>query len=190
MLTLVAAGFFAPTSTLAAPASTTKLADAMQRKIDFVTVNGRKAIPEKKSTVFAQDEINAYFAERRLKMPEGVRSVKFQLRPELVTANASIDFDEITREKRSLNPLMYLFTGLHDVTVTARAVPLGKGEVRVTVETVTIDGVTVPKMALKFFVERYVNPKYPNVGLDHEYRLPAKMNSVIIQKAKGTVNQG
>jgi hypothetical protein len=62
--------------------------------------------------------------------------------------------------------------------------------VHVSVESVAIDGLTVPKIALELFVERFVNPKFPNVGLDRDYRLPAKMKSAIIGERTGTIKQG
>ncbi|MEO5936780.1 MAG: hypothetical protein ABIP81_06165 [Terriglobales bacterium] len=166
-----------------------QLADSMEKKIASVKENGAKERPVKRTTVFQQDEINAYFAERRLTMPDGVRSVVFALGPNQVRAQARIDFDDITRNRRTHNPLMYLFTGVHNVEVSARTAPSGACMVHVAVESVTIDGVTVPRMALQFFVDRFVSPKYPKVGLDRDYRLPAKMDAVVIAKAKGTVTQ-
>jgi len=174
----------------AAPAKSQKqLADSMEKKIAAVRENGARERPKGQTTVFAQDEINAYFAERRLPMPEGVRSVTFDLTPGKVFSRARIDFDEITRERRNRNPLMHLFTGTHNVEVAARATSAGPGRVRVNVESVAIGGVTVPRMALQFFIERFVNPKYPNVRLDGEYTLPSRMDSVTIETRKGTVLQ-
>lgn len=166
-----------------------KLADSMARKIASIRQNGDRPDPQKRTTVFAQDEVNAYFAERRVKMPEGVKVVTFGLGANAVTSHALIDFDEITRERRSRNPLMYFFTGTHNVEVVARTEQAGAGRVRVNVESVAIDGVAVPRMALDFFIERFVNPKYPNVGLDREYALPAKLDAVIIAPRKGTAIQ-
>jgi hypothetical protein len=115
--------------------------------------------------------------------------VTFDLSPDTVRSKARIDFDDITKSRRTSNPLMYLFTGVHNVDVLARATSAGPGMVTVSVESVQIDGVTVPKMALQFFIDRFVNPKYPNVDLDQDYRLPSKMDSVIIGQRKGTVTQ-
>ena len=161
----------------------------MQKKIDEVRSNGEKARPSRRTTVFTQDEVNAYFAERRLTMPEGVRSVTFDLSADTVRSKARIDFDDITKSRRTSNPLMYLFTGVHNVEVEAHTASSGPGMVTVSVRSVQIDGVTVPKMALQFFVDRFVNPKYPNVDLDQDYRLPSKMDSVVIGQRKGTVTQ-
>lgn len=173
-----------------APAPSQKqLADSMDRKITAIRENAAKERPARQSLVFSQDEINAYFAERRLPMPEGVRSVTFDLSSNQVRSRSRIDFDDITRERRSRNPLMYFFTGLHDVEVVAQVPSSRAGMAHVTVESVAIDGIEVPRMALQFFVERYVNPKYPNVGLDRDYRLPSHLDTVVIASRKGTVTQ-
>jgi len=95
--------------------SETAAADSMERKIEHIKTNAAKEAPDQTPTIFTEDEINAYFAQRRLKMPEGVRSVVFELEPELVHATAVVDFDKITASRRSNNPLLSVFTGVHDV---------------------------------------------------------------------------
>lgn len=189
LISLLTAGHLAAAPAPDPAKTRAQLADSMEKKIAAVKANGAKERPEKRTTIFLQDEINAYFAERRLTMPEGVRSVTFALTPNMVQAQARIDFDDITRNRRNHNPLMYLFSGVHDVEVSARTASAGAGMVHVTVESVTIDGVTVPRMALQFFVDRFVSPKYPKVGLDRDYRLPAKLDSVVIGQRKGTATQ-
>jgi hypothetical protein len=44
-------------------------------------------------------------------------------------------------------------------------------------------------MALQMFIDNYVKPKYPNVGLDSDYRLPARIDSAIIAEQQGTTIQ-
>jgi hypothetical protein len=39
------------------------------------------------------------------------------------------------------------------------------------------------------FIEHWVNPKYPNVRLNGDYHLPTKIDTVSIEKDKGTVTQ-
>lgn len=167
----------------------TALADSMQRKIDHIKTNSAEAEPDQTPTVFTEEEVNAYFAQRRLKMPEGVKKVVFDLQPEFVHAKATVDFDEITRSRRSNNPLLAIFTGVHEVEASAFADSPGGGMVNVEVESVKIDGITIPKMAIRMFIERWVNPKYPNVKLNGQYKLPSKMDMVIIERDKGTVTQ-
>src|SRR5438105_10673325 len=96
-------------------------ADAMQKKIDFIKANSAASRIDPRPTTFTQNEINAYFAERRVKMPDGVKSVRFSLTPGTVTAFTRVDFDEITASARSRHPLMAIFSGVHDVQVVADA---------------------------------------------------------------------
>ena len=135
-----------------------------------------------------QTEINAYFAERRVKMPDGVRSVRFVLTPGTVTAYARIDFDEITASARSRHPLLAIFSGTHDIQVVADASGAG-GMTHVNVRSVMLDGVSIPRMALEMFIEKWVNPKYPTIKLDGDYKLPAKIDIVTIDERRGVVTQ-
>src|SRR6185436_5756615 len=132
-------------------------ADSFQQKVEHIEANAKQPEPDPKPTNFSQEEINAYFSERRLpKMPEGVKSVRFELAPENVTAYTRVDFDELRRERNTTNPLLALFSGQHDVVVVAHTEPTTPGHVRVRVESVEIDGISVPKMALELFLDRFV----------------------------------
>ena len=171
-------------------ASPAAAADAFQEKVAHIQQNAQQAEPDSRPTNFSQEEINAYFSERRLpKMPEGVKSVRFELSPDSVTAYTTVDFDELRRERKSNNPLLALFTGQHDTVVVANTQATSPGHVRVTVESVEIDGISVPKMALELFIDKWVKPKYPNVGLDNEYALPARISSAEIKPQLGVIVQ-
>ena len=96
--------------------------------------------------------------------------------------------DEIKQGQHTSNPLLSIFNGTHNVTVEADAVgTAGKGKVHV--RTVTIDGIEVPKMALEFFVNKYIKPKYPNLGIDSEFQLPDKIDAATVGYHKLTVTQ-
>jgi len=165
------------------------LADSFETKVARIQQNATKQPPKSEPTVFSQDEINAYFAERRLKIPEGVQKVSFELHPDEVTAYTTVDFERLRRDHPNSNPLLAIFDGIHDCEVVARADESSGGKVHVSVESVTLDGVKIPKMALRLFIEHYVNPKYPNVGLDKTYNLPAHIDSATIDEAKGVIVQ-
>jgi hypothetical protein len=172
-----------------AASSATQAADSFQLKIDYIKANAAKNPPDSKPTIVTEAEVNAYFAQRRLKMPDGVKTVVMEMAPGQVTARTHVDFTEIRREKQSMNPLLAVFDGEHDAVVVASTEVTGPETVRVHVESVTIDDVPVPKMAMEYFVKKYVQPKYPNVSLDGEYHLPARMDSVTIGDKQGTVIQ-
>lgn len=171
-----------------ASSAETATADSFQRKIDHIEENSKRELPDQSPTVVTQKEVNAYFAQRRLKMPDGVKSVVFQFHPGKVIALTHVDFEEITKERHSWNPLLALFSGIHDAEVVAHAKG-NAGRAQVYVDSVTLDGMNVPRVALELFIEKFVNNKYPSVRLDGQYQLPAKLNTVTIGEGESTVTQ-
>ena len=170
--------------------SAREAADSFQRKLEAVQENSKKTTPASQPSVFFEEEINGYFSERRIpNMPEGVKSVRFELRPAHVLAYTTVDFDELRRDRQIRNPLLSMFTGTHDCEVEAIVGSAGPGRVRIRVDSVKLDGVSIPLMAVEMFIERFVNPKYPNVGLDREYQLPARIESAVIQLDEGVIVQ-
>jgi hypothetical protein len=165
-------------------------ADSFQRKLEMVQHNATLETPESRPSIFFEEEINAYFSERRLpNMPDGVKSVRFQLRPANVTAHTTVDFDELRRQRNVRNPMLSVFTGQHDCEVQAVVGSAGPGKVRVRVESVSIDGVSIPMPLVEMFIDRFVNPKYPAVGVDREYSLPARIDSAVIKLEEGVIVQ-
>lgn len=164
-------------------------ADSFQKKVEFIKTNAAAQPPSHKPTSFSQEEINAYFSERRLKMPDGVQKVTFDLQPDQVTAMTRVDFEQLRKSRPSMNPLLSIFDGVHDCQVVAHTEATGPGMVRVRVDSVVIDGMNVPRMALQMFVNHYVKPKYPNVDLDAEYKLPTRIETATIKTQEGVIVQ-
>ena len=67
--------------------------------------------------------------------------------------------------------------------------PARGGEGKVSVRDVSIDGFSVPRMALEYFVSKYITPKYPNVGIDSQFKLPDKVDLATVGYHKFTVTQ-
>jgi hypothetical protein len=164
------------------------LVAAMERKLQQVQTNGAAARPDPAPTEFTEQEINAYVAFPKVKLPAGVRSVILQGHPGAVTGNARVDFDQLKAGRSSYNPLLSVFSGVHDVVVEAHAYGSG-GEGFVHVDSVSLDGVEIPQFALELFVEKYLHPKYPNVGLDSRFALPDRVDTATVGTRKLTVSQ-
>jgi hypothetical protein len=161
---------------------------SMQRKLEHVERNGALAQPDPSPTEFTEAEVNAYFASGNIQLPAGVRSVKFLGQPGVVTGNARVDFDQLKAGRSSYNPLLSMFSGVHDVAVVAHA--YGKrGQGFVHVDSVSLDDVQIPRFALQLFVEKYLQPKYPNIGLDSQFALPARVDSATVGSHKLTIAQ-
>lgn len=165
-----------------------RLAQSLQAKLDHIQQNGKRTHPDPTPTVMTEEEINDYIASGRVKLPQGVKKVIFQGQSGVLTGIATIDFDEIRAGQHSSNPLLSLFSGTHTVQVEADAAASG-GQGKVHVRTASIDGVEVPRIALEYFLSKYVTPKYPNVGMDSTFQLQDRIDSAIIGYHKLTVTQ-
>ncbi|HET9181391.1 MAG TPA: hypothetical protein VFP59_04605 [Candidatus Angelobacter sp.] len=175
-------------STSQGSSSSHRLAASMQSKINYIEQNGRKARPDQRSTVMTEDEINDYLASGQVELPKGVNKVRLEGHSGQVTAFLTVDFDKIREGQQSSNPLMGLFSGVHDVTVDTNAAGTG-GEGRVHVNSVSLDGTEIPHMAVQYFVDKYVTSKYPNVGMDSHFRMPDKIDTATVGYHKLTVTQ-
>lgn len=170
------------------PGSQHRLADSLQHKLDYIQYNGRLSHPNQTPTVMTEEEINDYVASGRVKLPQGVKKVRFEGQSGILTGVATIDFDEIRGGQRSSNPLLSLFNGTHTVRVESDAAASG-GEGRVHVRTVSFDGTEIPRIALEFFLSHYITPKYPNVGMDSTFQLQDRIDTATIGYHKLTITQ-
>jgi hypothetical protein len=175
----------------AAPIASSLKNNAMSRaeaKVQHIEKNAELAQPDGVPTEFTDEEINAYFASGKVQLPAGVESVSFREAPGIVTASCRVDFDKVTAGRRSANPLLAFFSGIHDVVVTANARG-ANGQGAVEVQSVSIDGVEVPRFILELFVEKLLQPKYPNVGLDSHFPLPQRIDTAVVGAQELTVVQ-
>jgi hypothetical protein len=168
--------------------ATHRLAESMQVKLDHIRENGQREHPDQTPTVLTEDEINDYLASDKVQLPQGVKKVKLEGHSGLVNGLVNVDFDEIRAGQKSSNPLLSIFSGRHDVRVEADAAGSG-GVGKVHVRNVNIDSIDVPHMALEFFVQKYITPKYPNVGIDSEFKLPSRIDIATVGYHKLTVTQ-
>ena len=63
------------------------------------------------------------------------------------------------------------------------------GQGIVQVDTVSLDGVEIPRFVLQLFVEKYLQPKYPNIGLDSRFALPDRIDTATVGRHKLTITQ-
>jgi len=177
-------------TTIAVPRSTQSSdpVATMERKLRHVEGNGKLAHPDPAPTTFTEKEINAYFASGAVAFPAGVQSARFEEQPGVVTANTRVDFDRLKAGINSSNPLLSIFTGVHDVIVVSHA-HASAGKAFIHVDSVSLDGVEIPRFVLQLFVEKYLRPKYPQAGLDSEFALPDKIDNAAVSSHTLTVTQ-
>lgn len=171
-----------------APAANNSAVESMQGKLDRIQANGEQANPRPLTTVMTEQEVNAYVASGRVRMPKGVQSLRFSGQPGVIDSWARVDFDQLTAGQRSANPLLSMFSGVHDVAVTAHGSGSG-GVANVHIDSVALDGVTIPDFALEMFVNHYIKPKYPNLGIDNRFQLPDRIDTAVVGNHQLTVTQ-
>jgi hypothetical protein len=181
-----ASGHPAPSSQPAGAGN--RLVESLQAKLDHIQQNAQRAHPDQSPIVMTEEEVNAYIASDRIVLPQGVKKLKLEGRSGVVTAFLNVDFDEIRGGQKSANPMLSIFSGRHDVRVEAEASGSG-GQGQVNVRDVSIDGISVPRMALEYFVSKYITPKNPNIGIDSRFQLPDKIDLATVGYHKLTVTQ-
>jgi len=163
-------------------------AQRFQKKIDFLERNAAGNPVQHRSTQINADEVNAWFRDGGYKLPQGVQKVVFRGQPDTIIADTTVDFDEVKQGKRNMNPLLSMFSGVHDVEVNASA-SSQNGQGHVVIQSVSIDGVGVPHLALEMFVKRYITPKYPTVGLDNTFQMPDRIDTATVGNDNALLTQ-
>jgi hypothetical protein len=169
-------------------AATEAAADRCQDKLDHIEQNGSRQHPDRRPTVITEGELNAYFAAGRVKLNPGLDQVRFSSQPGTLTSDLLVDFDKLSAGQRSSNLLLGLFTGIHNVRVIASGKGSG-GIAHAHIQSVTIDEVQVPRFLLELFVEKVLQPRYPQAAMDPDFKMPAKVDTVILGEHKYTLIQ-
>lgn len=164
------------------------LARSAEDKLDYIQRNGERQHPDARPTQLSEDEINAYLASGKVKIPDGVENLRLIGVPGKITGSCRVNFDRVRAGRGGSNPLLELFSGMHDVSVEARASGVNS-QGHVHIDSVVIDGVEVPEFVLELFVKKYVTPKYPGVGIDSTFALPSKIDTATVGAHTLTVTQ-
>jgi len=184
-------GFAILLALVAASAATKKVFPelaSIDRKIAHLEANSRAAHPSASPTVLTEAEINAYLASDEVEMPAGVQSVRLSGTSGAVSGMARIDFDKVRAGTNSSNPLLTIFSGIHEVAVETHAYGRG-GQGYVHVDSVSLDGIEVPHFVLQLFVEKYIQPKYPDLGIDSRFTLPDRIDTAAVGQHQVTLTQ-
>jgi len=161
---------------------------SMEQKLYHIEANASVPRPDQTPTVFTEKEVNAYVASDNVKLPVGVQSLKLAGTPGVITGTAQVDFDRVREGAHSSNPLLGIFSGVHEVVVVARAHGSGRAGY-VHVDSVSLDGVEVPHFVLELFVDRFLTPKYPQIGIDSQFALPDRIDTATVGNQQLTVTQ-
>jgi hypothetical protein len=159
-----------------------------ERKVEHIEQNGASEHPDPAPTQISELEVNAFLASGSVEFPAGVQSLKLEGDAGNVIGRARVDFDKVRAGARNPNPLLSLFSGVHDVVITAQAQGShGQGVVRV--QQVWFDGTEIPRFVVQMFAEKYLTPRYPGIGMDSTFKLPARIDSAVVGQHVVTVVQ-
>ncbi len=156
---------------------------SMEHKIAYLKANAAKSHPDPRPTEITESEANAFFNEGGVKLPKGVSNVHLTAQPGVIDGHAHVNFEEIMQGHNPNNPLASLFSGSHDIHVVAQAAGTN-GIASIKAQSVELDGVAVPQWALEFFVQHYLTPRYPNVGITSTFKLPLRIDSAVVETDK------
>jgi len=162
---------------------------SMDKKIAAIETNSSNPPAQPQTTTISQDELNAYLTEGGVTIPKGLSNVKIEFSPGTVHASSQVDFDQLSQGHGGENPIFSaLFAGTHDVEADSQASG-SNGQGTVTIETVKLDGVPVPKSALQYLIQHYVKPKYPNAGMTSTFNLPENIETATVQQSQVALTQ-
>jgi len=160
----------------------------LQRKLDYLEANSHASHPKQTPTIFTEQEVNSYLASDQIELPLGVQSVTLRFGAGTISGTSRVDFDKALAGARSANPLLSIFSGVHEVAVATHATG-SSGEGHVHVDSVSLDGIEVPNFVLELFIEKYLQPKYPEIGLDSRFALPDRIDSAVVSGHQVTLTQ-
>lgn len=161
---------------------------SIEKKLRHIEANGTAPHPDQTPTMLTEKEVNAYIASDNVKLPEGVKSLRLSGTSGVITGTAQVDFDKVREGVHSSNPLLGIFSGVHEVVVVAH----GHGAARngyVHTDSVSLDGVEVPHFILELFVENFLTPKNPQIGIDSQFALPDRIDSAVVGEHQLTIVQ-
>ncbi|MDT8070252.1 MAG: hypothetical protein ROO76_18955 [Terriglobia bacterium] len=162
---------------------------SMDRKVASIESNASNPPSHPQTTTITQDELNAYLSEGGIDIPKGLSDVKIEFSPGTVHASSQVDFDHLSEGHGGGNPIFSaLFSGTHDVEADAQASG-SNGQGTVTIKTVKLDGVSIPKAALEYLIQHYVKPKYPNAGMTSTFSLPDNIQNAVVQQSQVALTQ-
>ncbi|MBV9670395.1 MAG: hypothetical protein JOZ43_05510 [Acidobacteriales bacterium] len=163
-------------------------AQSCQKKLDYLSQNASRQSPDPRPTAFTQDEINDYFSSGAVKLPAGVNQLHLELHTGRIVGTARIDFDQVRAGRSDNNPLLSIFTGIHDVAVDSQAEG-ADNKATIHILSASVDGINMPRFALELFVRKYIQPKHPDIGLDTTFRMPERVNSASVLEGGAQLEQ-
>jgi hypothetical protein len=134
-------------------------------------------------TEFSELEVNSYLAyELAPRYPSGVSEIQIQFQPSRILGTSVVDFDKAKAARSSPGRMTdYLFWGTHTIAAEGNFSGID-GVGHFDLESVAIDGVTVPQAMVDLLIETFLKPRYPGLALDAPFLLPDSVDRVQVMR--------
>ena len=163
---LSASALLSPTASLSA-----------KRKIDRINSG---SLRNGETVVLSENEINSFFKyDHSGEMADGVRDVKVKLREGGAVVRVLVDLSHAQSQNGAPGGILwrFLFSGEREVTANCRY-RSADGYGRLDLDSVEIDGTTVPRFIVDWLIASYVNPQTPDFEVGETVALPKKVRQI------------
>ena len=131
----------------------------------------------------SEAEANSYLHyEMAPDLPPGVSKPRLKFQPGRPQGSAEVNFDKIKEaSKTPPNPLVdYFLRGVHTLGVDGTLHGSG-GAAQFHLESVTLDGIAMPRAVVDYLIEHYLKAHYPDVSLEHPFSLPFSIDKLSVE---------
>ena len=163
----------------------------MEKKLAEIERRAKLAARPKEPMVFSEDELNSYFQFRMSgRIPPGVSEIRFQLRPEAVTASALMDFDKIkATAKKPVHPLVGMFLKGQSPSSVSAKFTSSNGSGLLHLEEVAVGGLALRGFLLDLAIRNFVLPRYPTAAIDRPFKLDYSIDRIILTECRAIIYQ-
>lgn len=134
---------------------------------------------------FSEAEVNSYLAyEMAPGYPAGLSKVHIRFLPGRLLGTAQVDFDKAKAARQLPGGMAdYLFWGVHTLAVEGGFSAID-GVGQFDLESVALDGYTLPKTLVDLLIETFLKPRYPNLALQRPFLLPYSIDRVQVMRER------
>ena len=167
-------------------------ADALRQKVLQIATNGMADTPEPRETSVTDEEVNAYIQALPAEdLPRGLLAPQVNILPDgRLSGRATIDLDAVRAAHAKDGGDMLPLSGKVPVEAVG-VLRTGQGVAALTIESVTVSGVTVPKSLLQELIAAYLRSEALPEGLNLEapFRLPARIREIRTARGQAVIVQ-
>lgn len=167
---------------------------SLETKLQILEGTSPPASGSYPAVIITEYEANSYLKVHSGEfLPKGVGTPSLSIQPELATASADVDFDELSRTYPNPNDmgpkiLAAMFHGTQRVTVTANVQSDDAG-VHVQIQSVVVGSMNVPKWLVDYVIQNVLQPRY-NFDLSKPIAYPDHVKRIVLGSGQVTFLRG